>query len=102
MAKKDSASLVLDVRRDSKQRAMQEALLVPWQQLAQDAAAFAERHMIVLWVRIITETAEQLPEIVRATLQSRCPRVLGEPEPETRGQIVLFGNRWRKWVTAHC
>jgi hypothetical protein len=48
MAKRDSANLVLNVRRDSKQRALSEALLVPWPQLAEGAAAFAEWHMIIL------------------------------------------------------
>ena len=73
MAKRDSANLVLNVRRDSKQRALQEALQVPWHLLEEGAAAFAEWHMIILWVRVITETADQVPEIVRSALQSRCP-----------------------------
>ena len=34
MAKTEFANLVLNVRLDSKQRALQEAVLVPWRQLA--------------------------------------------------------------------
>jgi len=71
MAKRDTANLVLNVRRDKKQEALQGALLVPWRQLAEAASVFVEWHMIILWVRVITETAEQLPQIVRSELQSR-------------------------------
>ena len=101
MVKRDSTNLVLNVRRDSKQRALQEALLVPWPLLAQGAAAFAEWHMFILWVRVITETAEQLPEIVRSALQSRCPGFLECHSRERKEHLPL----WRSledWVVAHC
>jgi len=89
MAKRDSASLILDVRRESKQKALQEALLVPWQQLAEGAAAFAEWHMIILWVRAITETADQLPEIVRSALKSRCPGFLESQSREQEDHLPI-------------
>jgi hypothetical protein len=101
MAKRDSANLVLNVRRDSKQRALQGALLVPWYQLAESASAFAEWHMFILWVRAITETADQLPDIVRSTLQSRCRGFLESQSREQKDNLPL----WRsleEWVTAHC
>src|SRR5260370_21920535 len=101
MVKRDSTNLVLNVRRDSKQRALQEALLVPWPLLAEGAAAFAEWHMFILWVRVITETAEQLPEIVRSALQSRCPGFLECHSRERKEYLPL----WRSvedWVSAHC
>ena len=94
MAKRDTANLVLNVRRDKKQEALQGALLVPWRQLAEAASAFAEWHMIILWVRVITETAEQLPQIVRSELQSRCPGFLESQRPRTKGQssrLEVFG-----------
>src|ERR1019366_8442981 len=87
MVKRDSANLVLNVRRDSKQRALQEALLVPWPLLAESAAAFAEWHMFILWVRAITETADQLPEIVRSALQCRCPGFLECQGPERKDDL---------------
>lgn len=101
MAKRDSASLILDVRRESKQKALQEALLVPWQQLAEGAAAFAEWHMIILWVRAITETADQLPGIVRSALQSRCPGFLESQSREQEDKLPIWKSL-EEWVTAHC
>lgn len=101
MAKRDSANLVLNVRRDSKQRALQQALLVRWYQLAESASDFAEWHMFILWVRAITETADQLPNIVRSALQSRCRGFLESQSREQKDNLPL----WRsleEWVTAHC
>ena len=101
MAKRDSANLVLNVRRDRKQEALQGALLVPWQQLAEGAAAFAEWHMIILWVRVITETADQLPQIVRSALQSRCPGFLESQSREQEDNLPIWKSL-EEWVTAHC
>jgi hypothetical protein len=100
MAKRDTANLVLNVRRDKKDEALQGALLVPWRQLAEGASAFAEWHMIILWVRVITETAEQLPQIVRSALESRCPGFLEGQSREQNDSLPV----WRsleEWVTAH-
>ena len=101
MAKTDSASLILGVRRESKQKALQEALLVPWQHLAEGAAAFAEWNMIILWVRAITETADQLPEIVRSALQSHCPGFLESQSREQEDNLPIWKSL-EEWVTAHC
>jgi hypothetical protein len=97
---RDSANLVPDVRRDSKQKAMQEALLVPWQQLAEGAAAFAEWHMIILWVRVITETADHVPQIVRSTLQLRCPGFLESQHREQKDNLPLWKSL-EEWCTAN-
>lgn len=99
MAKRDTANLVLNVRRDRKQKALQGALLVPWQQLAEGAAAFAEWHMIILWVRVITETAEQLPQTVRSALQSRCPGFLESQSREQKDSLPVWKSL-EEWVTA--
>ena len=101
MAKRDSANLVLNVRRDSKQRALQDALLVPWHQLAEGAAAFAERQMIILWVRVITETADHLPEVVRSALQSRWPGFLDIQSREQNGGVPLWKSL-EEWSASHC
>ena len=100
MAKRDTANLVLNVRRDRKQEALQGALLVPWRQLADGAAAFAEWHLIILWVRVITETAEQLPQIVRSALQSRCPGFL-ESQSRKQSDSLPVWRSLEEWVTAH-
>ncbi|HWB84460.1 MAG TPA: hypothetical protein VG675_09995 [Bryobacteraceae bacterium] len=100
MAKKDSANLVLNVRRDSKQKALQGALAVPWQYLAEGASAFVEWHMIILWVRVITETAAQVPQIVRSELQSRCPGFLEEQSREQKEGLPVWKSL-EDWVTAH-
>src|ERR1700687_4947604 len=100
MAKRDTAKVGLNVLRDRKQEALQGVLLVPWGQLADGAAALAEWHLIILWVRVITETAEQLPQIVRAALQSRCPGFLESQCQKQRDSLPV----WRsleEWVTAH-
>lgn len=99
MAERDSPNPVLNVRRDGKQSAMQEALLVPWQQLAESAAAFAEWHMIILWVRVITETADQLPGIVRSALLSRCPGFLESQSREQKDNLPIWKSL-EQWVTA--
>jgi hypothetical protein len=101
MTKRDTANLVLNVRRDRKQEALQGALLVPWRQLAEGAAAFAEWHMIILWVRVITETAEQLPEIVQSAFQSRCPGFLERQSREQEDKLPIWKSL-EEWVTAHC
>jgi hypothetical protein len=96
---RDSANLLLNVRRDGKQRALQQALLVPWPLLADSAATFAEWHMFILWVRAVTETADQLPQIVRSALQSRCPGFLECYRRERKEDLPL----WRsleEWVAA--
>src|SRR5947208_14222605 len=57
--------------------------------------------MFILWVRSITETADQLPEIVRSALQSRCPGFLERQSRERKEDLPL----WRsvgEWVAAHC
>jgi hypothetical protein len=99
MANADSANLVRNVRRDSEQQALQQALLVPWSRLAEGAAAFVEWHIFVLWVRAITETADHLPDIVRSALQSRCP---GFVECQSRGRKdnVPVWNSLEEWIAA--
>ena len=100
MAKKDSANLVLNVRRDRKQKALQGALVVPWQQLAESVSAFVEWHMIILWVRVITETEAELPQIVRSELQSRCPGFLEDQSREQKEGLPVWKSL-EDWVTAH-
>ena len=100
MVKRDTANLVLNVRRDRKQRALQDALLVPWPHLAESAAAFVEWHMFILWARAITETADQLPEILRSALHSRCPGFLKFRSREQRDNLP-FWKSLEEWVTDH-
>jgi hypothetical protein len=99
MVKADAANLVRNVRRDSEQQALQQALLVPWSNLEESAAAFAEWHIFVLWVRIITETADHLPDIVRSALQSRCPGFV-ECKREQKNNSPLW-NSLEEWITDH-
>jgi hypothetical protein len=98
MAKRDPASVVLNIRREAEQRALHEALLVPWQRLAHGASAFAEWHMIILWVRVITETADHLPQTVRSELESRCPGFL---EFHSRQASLPIWKSLEDWVNAH-
>jgi hypothetical protein len=57
--------------------------------------------MFILWVRAITETADQLPQIVRSALQSRCPSFLECQIRELKDDLPP----WRsleEWVAAQC
>ena len=74
---------------------------MPWQQLAAAAAAFAEWHMIILWVRVIAETADQLPEIVRSALHSRCPGFLESQAREQKNNLPIWKSL-EGWVAGHC
>ena len=56
--------------------------------------------MIILWVRVITETAEQLPQIVRSALQSRCPGFLESQSREQKDNLPVWKSL-EEWVTAH-
>ena len=78
MARGNFDSLVLNVRLDSKQRALQNALLVPWRELQKSADAYVEWHGLVLWVRSIVEATGDVPDGVRSELRSRCPVFLTE------------------------
>ena len=100
MAKTEFANLVLNVRLDSKQRALKEAVLVPWRQLEESAVAYAEWHIFVLWVRVIAETEGRLPGIVRSALEARCPGFLEHENPERR-DIGLLWKSLEEWVTAN-
>ena len=100
MAKTEFANLVLNVRLDSKQRALQEAVLVPWRQLQESAAAYAEWHIFVLWVRVIAETADQVPGIVRSVLQSRCPGFLEGQAREQKDNLPIWKSL-EEWVADH-
>ncbi|MCX6633491.1 MAG: hypothetical protein NT090_00115 [Acidobacteria bacterium] len=100
MAKTEFANLVLNVRLDSKQRALKEAVLVPWRQLEESAVAYAEWHIFVLWVRVIAETEGRLPAIVRSALEARCPGFLECENPERR-DIGLLWKSLEEWVTAN-
>ena len=76
----------------------------PWPLLAQGSGGFRWNGNTCLsscGVRVITETAEQLPEIVRSALQSRCPGFLECHSRERKEHLPL----WRSledWVAAHC
>jgi hypothetical protein len=66
-------NLVLKVRLDRKQRALQDALLVPWRQLEASADEYVEWHTSLLWVRTIVEAAGGVPDGIRSELRTRCP-----------------------------
>jgi len=73
MARGNFDSLVLGVRLDRKDRALQNALLVPWRELAASADEYVQWHAFVLWVRTIIEAAGHPPDSVRSELGTRCP-----------------------------
>lgn len=99
--KREFANLVLNLRRDSKQKALQQALRVPWQRLYEAAATFVEWHMIILWVRVITESAEQVPQIVRSELHRRCPGFWENWSRQETEDLPLW-KALQEWVADHC
>ena len=104
MAKRDFEQLVFQVRLGSKQKALQQALLVPWRRLLEAASAYAEWHIFVLWVRAIAEFEEQLPDIVRAALEARCPGLLEDEVPRRQGYLHDHSLLWHsleEWIVVH-
>jgi len=68
MARTDFQKLLVHLKLDTKQKALQQALLVPWRRLEEAASAYVESHIFILWVRAIAEVREELPEVVASTL----------------------------------
>jgi len=87
--------LAARLRRDTEEEALREALLVPWSRLLDASEAYIEWRSFTLWVRAITETAVDVPAIVRGTLEFRCPGFL----PSDRSSVD-----WRAledWIVAN-
>jgi hypothetical protein len=76
MARGNFESLVLNIRLDSKQRALQNALLVPWRELKASAGDYVEWHAFVLWVRSIADACGGVTEGISSELRVRCPGFL--------------------------
>ena len=100
MAKRDFEKLVLQVRLDTKEKALQGAILVPWRRLQENATTYAEWHIFVLWVRTIAEHEDQLPEIVRSALAHRCPGFLESRQEQASAQRFLW-HSLEEWMAAH-
>jgi hypothetical protein len=94
MARGNFDSLVVNVRLDRKQRALLDALLVPWRRLEERANEFVEWHSFVLWARAIVEVVGHLPDVVRSELLTRCPRFLDANEFAKRQQIWKLLEEW--------
>src|SRR4051794_7633924 len=99
MAKGDFENLVLNVRLESRQIALQEALVVPWRQLEESADAYAQWHSFVLWVRALSQGAGALPDIVVAELRARCPGFLDQEGRDEQDDRSLWKSL-QEWITA--
>src|SRR5215831_137898 len=98
MARGNFDSLVLNVRLDRKQRALQDALLIPWRELAAGANEYVEWHTFVLWVRTIVEATGDVPDGICSELRARCPGFLDG------GQSTQHQPIWKSlehWVVAN-
>ncbi len=98
MATRNLSGLVVQLRRDAEQQALREALFVPWSRLQETAEAYVEWHTFVLWVRAITETVNEVPEIVRSALERRCPGFLDSDHPDHR---IFYWHALEEWIAAH-
>src|SRR5471030_906194 len=78
MARTDFQKLLVHLKLDTKHKALQQAVLVPWRRLEEAASAYVESHIFILWVRAIDEVREELPEVVTSALESRYPGFLDE------------------------
>jgi hypothetical protein len=76
MPKKNVRDLVLNLQQVRKQEALQQALLVPWRQLDATVGEYVQWHSFVLWVRTVSESADELPRVLRFELRERCPGFL--------------------------
>jgi hypothetical protein len=104
MAKRDFEKLVLQVRLDTKQKALQQAVLVPWRRLGESGSAYAEWHIFVLWVRIIGEFEKRLPDIVVAALGARCPGFIHHENRNGLEQPLEQSFLWHsleQWIAIH-
>ena len=101
MARRDFQKLLGQLQLDTKQKALQQALLVPWRRIEETASAYVESHIFILWVRAIAEVKEDLPQIVVSTLESRCPGFLDEDlrdrKQRPRQQRILW-HSLEEWI----
>ena len=97
MAKGNFGNLVLNVRLDRKQGALQEALLVPWRQLEASADEYVRWHSFLLWVRTISESADELPAVLRSEFRERCPGFL---EGDEANQHRPVWKSLEEWIAA--
>ena len=101
MARRDFQKLVGQLQLDTKQKALQQALLVPWRRLEETASAYVESHIFILWIRAIAEVKEDLPEMVVSALESRCPGFLDEDLRERKQrprQQRLLWHSLEEWI----
>jgi hypothetical protein len=73
MARGNFESRVAAVRLDLKQKALGDALLVPWSELETAAEEYIDWHSFALWVRALSDAAGEVPDGVHAELRNRCP-----------------------------
>jgi hypothetical protein len=76
MPRENVHNLVLSLQQVQKQETLQQALLVPWRQLDATIAEYVRWHSFVLWVRTVSESAGELPSLLRSELRERCPGFL--------------------------
>jgi hypothetical protein len=95
MARGNFDSLVLSVRLDSKDRAVQNSLLVPWRELAATADEYVQWHALILWVRTIMETAGCSPDAMQSELRARCPGLVDGNDSADRQPIW---KRLEEWI----
>ena len=103
MARGDFQELVVQVQLDTKQKALQQALRVPWRRLEEAASAYVESHIFILWVRAIAEVKTELPEIVVSALERFCPGFLDEDSLERKQRPRQQGFLWHsleEWIAA--
>jgi hypothetical protein len=104
MAKGQFQQLVLQVGREAKRKALQQALLVPWRRLEESASAYADWHIFALWVRSIAEFQDPLPEMVLTALEARCPGLLDAEQRERQAsprQQRLLWHSLEDWIGVH-
>lgn len=103
MARRDFQKLAVQLQLDTKQKALQQALRVPWRRLEETASAYVESHIFVLWVRAIAELKGEIPEIVVSALERRCPGFLDtdahERKQRPRQQRFLW-HSLEEWIAA--
>ncbi len=94
MARGNFENLVLNIRLDRKQKALQDALLVPWSELEATADEYVQWHCFILWVRAVSESAGEIPDALGSELRRQCPGFLKSDDPAPNRPVWQSLEEW--------
>ena len=78
----------------------QQALRVPWRELASAREQMIEWRSFALWVRAVVSAEQALPGWLRESIDQRCPGFLGSQNQQTNDDSIWLD--LTDWVDQHC